>query len=95
MLTGPTELAPAAVARNAVAAATAGAAAWAACSALGAVPGALAGVAVFAAGYCGLATLLGVMSGDDGRWLAALLGERLAGRPRTVAHRLIMAFSRA
>lgn len=94
-LTGPTELAPAAVARNVVAAGGAGAAAWAACSALGGVAGAVAGVAVFAVGYCGLATLLGVMSGDDGRWLAALVGERLAGRRRTLANRLITAFSRA
>lgn len=94
-LAGAIEVAPAALARNAVAASVAGAAAWAVCFALDGVPGAVLGVAVFTAGFCALAVALRIMPSDDARWLESIVGHRLRGRFETYARRMIAAASRA
>jgi O-antigen/teichoic acid export membrane protein len=94
-LAGAVELAPAALARNVVAACAAGAAAWAACSALGGVAGALAGIVVFSVAFCALAVVLRIMPSGDGPWLESVVAERLRGRFETIARRMIAAASRA
>jgi O-antigen/teichoic acid export membrane protein len=94
-LAGTIEVAPGALARNAVAACVAGAAAWAVCFALGGVPGAVLGLAVFTAGFCALAVALRIMPGDDARWLDSIVDGRLRGPFETFARRMIAAASRA
>jgi O-antigen/teichoic acid export membrane protein len=94
-LAGAIEIAPAALARNAVAACAAGAAAWGACTALGGAPGALAGLGVFLAAFGALAVALRIMPSDDGRWLESVVAARLGGRSEALARRMILAASRA
>jgi O-antigen/teichoic acid export membrane protein len=94
-LAGTIEIAPAALARNAVAASAAGLAAWAVCTVLSGVAGVLMGLAVFGAAFAGLAVALRVMATDDGLWLESVLGYQLRGRSGTFARRMIAAASRA
>jgi len=94
-LIGSIQVAPGAIARNVFAAAAAGATAWATCAALGGVPGVLFGLVAFTVVYGGLAVLLHVLPGDDGRWLESVVGERLRGRRESVVRRLIAAASGA
>jgi O-antigen/teichoic acid export membrane protein len=93
--TGPVDWAPGPLARNAVAACAAGAAAWVATAALPSVAGTLTGMALFATVFCVLAVMLRIMPAHDGPWLESVLAARLRGRSRIVARRMIAAASRA
>ena len=92
---GPMDRAPGPLARNALAAAAAGALAWGATAALPGVAGALLGAALFALAFCALAVVLRVMPSVDGPWLESVVTARLRGRSRVVASRMIAAASRA
>ncbi len=67
------------LARSAVVAGFAGAAAFGVLWALGGPGGLVAGIAVFAVVYAGLAVLVRVLTADDAGWLEATIGGRLGG----------------
>lgn len=92
---GSVAWAPGALARNALAAAASGFAAWGVTRGLPGVAGAVAGLAVFALAFGILAIVLRVVPVQDGEWLGSVVGLRLRGRPRIEAQRMIAAASRA